>query len=380
MNVYLLILLLCFSQLRAQENISVGLNPFENTKAFTFKTLSGTYQTKYLKISKSKQLSIKVYTGYFTIGESTQRLTSLFLKPNDKNARFTLFDSRSSHLKSSYSYQGTLTIKLEDNKLTLINTCPLPEYLSGVIQAEAGTEENTEYYKVQAIICRTYALSYLFRHKESGYNLCNTVHCQVFKGTKVYNSNITKAVKKTKDLLLVDQNAQLAHTLFHSNCGGETEYAQNVWTSEKHYLSAVKDSFCSNKTHATWTKKMPLSEVELYFHHQMGVPKHLNLSDYLKKRVDASRAPFFIEKECYDSKSLRKAFNWPSAFFKFSVENDTLQVYGKGFGHGVGLCQEGAMVMSYVGKKYREILRHYYKDTHLIRKKDLSFFQEKEDE
>ena len=93
----------------------------------------------------------------------------------------------------------------ENGSLKVRNEVELENYVAGVVEMEAGSNHTLEYYKVQAIICRTYALSNLRRHETERYNLCDNVHCQVYKGNNRLNQQITEATLQTKNLVLVDK-------------------------------------------------------------------------------------------------------------------------------------------------------------------------------
>ena len=128
----------------------------------------------------------------------------------------------------SREYQGNFIIYAIKGKLKVVNEISIDKYTEGVIKGEAGYGYNLEYYKVQAVISRTYALHFQ-KHKKEGYDLCDHTHCQVYKGINT-KSTITQAVNETSEEVLVDSSLQYINTLFHSNCGGHTVTSDFVWS------------------------------------------------------------------------------------------------------------------------------------------------------
>ncbi|HRH37078.1 MAG TPA: SpoIID/LytB domain-containing protein, partial [Flavobacteriales bacterium] len=106
------------------------------------------------------------------------------------------------------TYPGVLEVSNVGGRLQLIDRLPLEAYTAGVVSAEAGKEHHIEYYKLQAVSCRTYALTNMRKHAPEGFELCDGVHCQVFKG-KNWNDSIQQAVDATHGLVIVDPDIKL---------------------------------------------------------------------------------------------------------------------------------------------------------------------------
>ena len=117
------------------------------------------------------------------------------------------------------------------------------------MQAEAGKGHWLEYYKLQSVSCRTYALANKRRHAGEGFEVCDATHCQVFHGRNKQDS-IRLAVALTRDLVVVDSDIRLIHATFHSNCGGETMNAEDVWSKSEPYLISTIDTFCLHEPHS----------------------------------------------------------------------------------------------------------------------------------
>lgn len=275
------------------------------------------------------------------------------------------------------SYQGALTITPAGGALQLVNSVPLEAYTAGVVQAEAGREHHQEYYKLQAVSCRTYALTNQRKHLPEGFELCDGVHCQVYHG-RCRNDSILMAVDATHSLVLVDSDIRIIHATFHSNCGGETVNAEDLWSKSEPYLRATTDTFCLRAPQATWERTLSRSEWLGYLQRRHGVGP----GDSVRLRAVLNYEP-----QCRDLylgnvqpgiplKHVREDLKLRSTFFSVRSEGDKVVLTGRGFGHGVGLCQEGAMRMAKAGRSYTDILHHYYTDVHLVEITTLDFFKD----
>lgn len=263
-------------------------------------------------------------------------------------------------------YQGNLKVFVRDSSLWLINNVDFEQYLAAVIQAESGTKANEEFYKAQAVISRTYAYKNIQRHGKEGYDLCDDVHCQVYKGMCTHLP-IQMAVFETSGLCITDKNNQLIDALFHAHCGGQTNHSEDVWRNALPYLRSVIDTFCLPMKNAQWQQKIAVSQW-LDFAKNKGYSK---LADsIILQQALVYKQPF--RKSLFDGgfkmplPQIRSNFGLKSTFFEIaSIESDSLVFTGRGYGHGVGLCQSGAMRMAVLGFSFGEIVKFYYKDVEI---------------
>ena len=275
------------------------------------------------------------------------------------------------------NYDDNLFVSVFNGKLKLINNVYLEHYIAGVVEAESGIRQGFEYYKVQAIICRTYALSNFNKFSQYGFNLCDNVDCQVYKGKSLRNSDIIRAVNATKGLVIVDSNIDLINAVFHSNSGGYTVNSEDAWSQPVEYLKAVPDTFSLKQPHYNWEVSIDKGKWLNYLQKKWNYP--INDSLYLDYVVDycpSSRDVFLTPLDTSILlKYIRKDWKLRSTYFKIKDQGEKILVTGKGFGHGVGLSQEGAMKMAKLGIPFNEILHFYYKDIHLIHLSALDFFR-----
>ena len=269
-------------------------------------------------------------------------------------------------------YNNHLKLRVFTGSIQIVNTVNIENYVGGVVEAETGRGRPYEFYKVQSIISRTYALANFRRHADEGYQLCDAVHCQVYHGLSKYEELIPKAVISTKGIVIVDSDIDLITAAFSSNCGGKTRNAEDVWSKEVSYLKTRVDSFCLESPHAKWTKTISKQEWNTFKKEENSEPleAHNGKGSII---MDESFSEFNYQKS--DLNTIRSQFRLNSTRFVIDENYDQVTFIGRGFGHGVGLCQEGAIEMAAEGFSYKDILESYYTDIHLIQLSSLNFFK-----
>jgi stage II sporulation protein D len=181
-------------------------------------------------------------------------------------------------------------------------------------------------------------------------------------------------------MVVVDPRIRLIHATFHSNCGGETMNAEDVWSKPEAYLVSTVDTFCTAAPHATWQRTIERAKWLGYLRDRYKV----NIAD---PAMDSAATRF--EPSCRERylgslwplvplDEVRADWKFNSAYFSIRPQGEQLVFEGRGFGHGVGLCQEGAMRMAEQGWSFTDILHHYFADVHLVDLGALDFFREEE--
>jgi stage II sporulation protein D len=255
----------------------------------------------------------------------------------------------------------------------------LEDYVRGVVAAEGSTETEVEALKALAIASRTYALKNLHRHERDGYDFCTTTHCQRFRtsdSTTDTPAATVEAVEKTRGEVLLGSDAQVADAYFSASCGGATANLTALWGgTAPPYLRGVRDDACAYEPHAVWTDTIPHAQLlkALNSDARTRVGNHLEGISIL--RTDASgRAELIaidgsrrMTVKGWDFKIIvGRALGWnllKSSRFKVERTASNFIFRGSGFGHGLGLCQEGAHVMAERGASYRQILAKYFPGT-----------------
>ena len=276
----------------------------------------------------------------------------------------------------SRSYYDDLLIFPQKKSLTLVNVVNFGRYIIGVLESEVGEGKSKNFYKVHAIISRTYALKNQYKFIHEGFYLTDLVNCQVYKGHMYKDSNIIKAVQETENLILVDENMEYIVASYFSNSGGQTNNVEDVWSKALPYLRSIHDPYSMGGTNYDWEKTISKSKWLQYLKKKYQYPinevEARNAALNFKQKI---RHKFLID-WVYQIPltEIRKDWKLKSTYFSIFDNGETLTFKGKGFGHGVGLSQEGAMRMIEIGYDFLEVLRFYYTDVHLIDMKMREFY------
>ena len=288
---------------------------------------------------------------------------------------FTLTGKNPSFRKRSY--YGEMEIFSNKGKLTLVNNVDLEKYLVGVLESEVGLHQTKDFYKVHSIISRTYALKNQYKFIHEGFNLTDLVNCQVYKGKMYKNQNIIDAVKETRNLILVDENMDYITAAYFSNSGGQTNNVEDVWLKALPYLRSIHDPYSVHGYNYEWEKTISKKSWLNYLHTKFQFPIDnalaINSACNFKQEI---RHKYLIDwMYRIPLTEIRKDWKLKSTYFSiFDNGNGELTLKGKGFGHGVGLSQEGAMKMIDLGYDFLDVLRFYYTDVHLIDRRMRDFY------
>jgi len=360
----LIVLLIFLNCLILHGQVKIRLFSNQSPESAVFSVTKGSYEINLydgniLSVTVNDPVLMTKYNGKVVLKKRNTNgyiCDSLIISGTTGDDYFSLRLNGGSSARQFYS--GDLQCFPDMETLVMINICGIEKYIAGVVMAEGGTGRNLEYFKSQAIIARTYMYKYLDKHISDRYNVCDNTHCQAFNGISS-DSLLTKAALETDGLVILDKDSSLIVAAFHANCGGETASSADVWLSGQPYLKRVKDPYCVNSRSATWQKKISVKEWEDY----------LQMSGYNRKTSDPSSLNFVQESRLVSYKTgsftmplstMRFNLNLRSTFFSVSATADSMVLNGRGYGHGVGLCQEGAMVMASRGFTYMEIINFYY--------------------
>lgn len=282
----------------------------------------------------------------------------------------------------SRKYQGNFIFTKGKNRLKIINEVSMENYLSGVVESEGGGGQHIEYYKVQALMSRTYAFRNKKRHKKDGFELCDGVHCQAYHHMLLRTPKIREAVVATKGEVMISENGKMVTTFFYANCGGQTSDASYVWNTSISYCEPIIDTFCIHTRQATWVKYIDKYKWTTFLKKQYGLDiENPNLMDLAFDFHQEQRKAFYIHPSLgIPLRDLRSEFRLKSTFFDVTLEGSRVMLSGKGFGHAVGLCQEGAMIMAKNDYSYQSIAAFYYSGISIIDYLDANFFKQEEKE
>ena len=204
----------------------------------------------------------------------------------------------------------------------------------------------------------------MMKHYKDGYNLCDDVHCQAYR-TRCNKYKILMAVSLTAGDVIVDKDKRMISASFHSNSGGETINSEDLWNISTSYLKSVKDTFSNGMRNSQWEQKMSVKEWLSFLSDNYKFDSEDTSKVKAVLNFEQNNRKTFLVDSIY-LKSIRKDLGLKSAFFGVKKQGDQIIIKGKGYGHGVGLSQEGAVKMVRYGYNAKQILQFYYKDVSLI--------------
>lgn len=269
------------------------------------------------------------------------------------------------------TYEGNLVVSAFDAKnLRIINDVDFETYLAGVVQSEIYGQQS-DIFRIQATISRTWALRNMGKHKADGFNFCDYVHCQAYQN-RCIRPDIMLGTMQSSGETIVDADGKLIDTPFHSNSGGETANSEDVWRTALPYLRSVQDTFSFRMRQSDWTKVIPKDKWLNYF----AKTHKLNIQDpEVRETLLGFQQPHRQAKILgVQLTRVRTDFKLKSTFFSVSTDSKTGDVVlnGHGYGHGVGLSQEGTIRMVSLGISYDSIIRHYYTGASIHRDEQVS--------
>ena len=271
----------------------------------------------------------------------------------------------------------------------------IEDYVQGTIISEFAPpsgEEGTvaRMLEVQAILGRTYAVANRGRHAAGGFDLCSTTHCQLYEPSRLKTSRWAAAGRaaaaRTAGTLLWHRDGP-ALPLFHADCGGHTSTPVHAWRgSPRPYLVAAPDGDAIDVPHMTWTQSLTTVQLlrALNSDARTRVGTHLTGIEVLDRDPSGRAATVALHgqrERLVTGEDLRgvltRAFgarSIRSTLFEVRREKghgrtrtdtvtDRFVFEGRGFGHGVGLCQAGALARIRAGATPEQVLRHYFPHT-----------------
>lgn len=343
---------------------------------------------------------------------------------NGQEASFTIHDVTIGinfhwQRQEEQTFTGMLRFIVHEDKICAINELSVEEYLTSVISSEMKDSSSLELLKAHAVISRSWLLAQIKRrHEESEsgsgffsfikkdnelirwydredhtiFDVCADDHCQRYQGiTKQTKQQAREAVRQTKGEILMS-GKEICDARFSKCCGGVTEEYRYCWENiNKPYLVSIQDPYCNTNDESVlrqvlnnydqethdfyrWTVTVSKEKVRRLLMEKL----HVDLGSIVtmealergksgrisRLKIIGTESSFTIGKELEIRRILSDTHLYSSAF-DIEVTDTDFVLHGKGWGHGVGLCQIGAAVMGEKGFKYDEILLFYYKNAEI---------------
>lgn len=374
MKKYIIILFLFFIVAKSQsQNIKIRVFSENNINKITLASSFGNYfidadNLKDINIKRQDKIDLEKQDNkiVLSINDSVYgKVDTIHFYSNDLKCFFQITPTNPSLKSRRYDDNLLIYLDSKDKGLKIINDVKEDNYLAGVVQSEVGGVcDNVEFFKVQAICCRNYLRRNINKHIKDGYNLCDGVNCQAYK-SRANKKEVIDGANKSQGEVIVDSNNNIIETLFHSNSGGQTVNASDVWENDISFLQSKIDSFSINQPNYRWEKRIREKDWLKYFK-----DKGIDVKDYNNKTEILN----FSQEEGRKTKLLnipltqiRKDFNLKSTFFTVQPFGSDVKLNGKGYGHGVGMSQEGAAKMCQEGYEYWQVIEFYYTGVKIIK-------------
>lgn len=290
---------------------------------------------------------------------------------NGKNFNLNNFPQNGAFLISSDSpiyvdkikrnYGGAISFRVNNKKLDIVNRVDMDEYLKGVLPKEMSPSFPMESLKAQALCSRSFAINNYNKFIKNGYNLDDTTRSQVYYGKDVEEKTTNKAVEETVGQV-IKYDGKVAETIFCASSGGYTVASSEAWGGNSvPYLISKEDPYSVHP----WKYELKNSDL-----------KKLNLSDVFSVSLDynnsnrvnnltfsTSKGDVKIKATDFRNKIGNTIIK--STLFDVNVIGNKVFVSGKGYGHGVGMSQYGAVEMAKKGSNYKDIIEFYFPGTNI---------------
>jgi len=285
-------------------------------------------------------------------------------------------------------YRGHLRLEPVGGKVRVVNVVPMEAYLAGVVAEELYRTWHVEAYKAQAVAARTYALRHRNRRARYGFDLYDTPRSQVYGGVDAETAKAWKAVRETHGVVATYESGGrrvLLPAYYHSTCGGDTAAAGTVFggPTPPPLRGGTGCTYCRASPRYRWNKEVVLSKAAITSAVRgSGAGALADLGPLVRVEVAErtgrqGRAKRLRLVEAGGRSVLVRASDWriwvgagkvPSTWFQVEDRGDAVAlVRGRGFGHGVGMCQWGAQFLATRGQTGEQILRYYYPGVELVR-------------
>ena len=359
--------LFCLSVIAGAEQF-VRVQLADNLTAAQVKTSGKVYiyapnQTKKYKVSSPATLKIKQTGNTLHIG-AFKNEGPLIIEPTE--GVLLTFQNN--------TYTGKLYAIPDGKTFQLIEYTDLEDYLLGVLPYEMSHSWPLEALKAQAVAARTYTVMQIKQNKKKQFDLYNDVRSQMYKGSGQVYDSVRQAVEGTAGQVL-SYKGELFNTYYHANCGGGTDDAK-IWTgSSASTVKPLQGTSCSTDTQSksySWKANIPAASVNKFVNNK-GLKGSVTKIK-VHQRSSSKRA---ITLQFTTSNGTK---NLSCAQFRLAVGAGLLKsckitavsktgpnfaFSGHGFGHGIGMCQDGAKGMAQQGKTYKQILNHYFPSSDL---------------
>ena len=278
------------------------------------------------------------------------------------------------HIAANFPFH----VQAREGRLLLIAAIPIEEYVAAVLAGESGDFQNGEALKAMAVAVRTYATRFRGQHGDEGFDFCDTTHCQVPQWNDI-PPRVRAAAETTRGEVLWFHGAPAA-AHYHQNCGGTVAAGSEAWPGmNEPYLRSHGDPYCAAAP-LKWESTISLADLDAALRGAgLSPPSDWTIIEVISRsasgraqrlRLGGGGSPDAMLSASSFRFAVDRALGWNkirSDLYEIRNAGDHVVFFGRGSGHGVGLCQAGAEEMAREGKDYRQILSFYYPGTQLTK-------------
>jgi stage II sporulation protein D (peptidoglycan lytic transglycosylase) len=270
-------------------------------------------------------------------------------------------------------FRGNFKVIKKDGGLWVVNYVNIDDYLKTVVPSEVSPLSDIDSLKAQAIVSRSYAIFTAIRNPEADYYMTGKSQAY-YRGIEAEDKRSTKAVESTKGKVIYFKK-KLLQAFCHASCGGYTENPNNVWPSKYEFPAPVRCKYCKDSKYGSWINKVSFSDIQKRLG-PLGIKTLYAIKPYRMSRYGGRVTEMKINhpggSKTVRFNKFRQLIGYEvirSGFFKMEKSNGGIIFSGKGWGHGAGLCQEGARKLAEKGKSYKSIIKFYFPKTRIGRYK-----------
>ena len=287
---------------------------------------------------------------------------------------FFLRDSDEKKLKEiNLNYLSSVMVRVKRDKSGVIDIIPLEEYVSGVVAGEMPVSFELEALKAQCVASRTYVIRRIENGKNQEYDVVDTVSNQVYLDDNQLRNNwkdkyveyinkIREAVNETS-MEYLEYNGEVIDAMFFSTSNGYTEDSGVFFSNSLPYLRSVESSF-DEEVSPVFKVTTTMSLQEFYERLGLSYDKFLRI-DILERSSSNRILKLKINDVLFRGRDIYEKLGLRSCDFSIKLLDSNVLIDTKGYGHGVGMSQYGALGMARKGYNYKEILKHYYSGTEI---------------
>lgn len=274
--------------------------------------------------------------------------------------------------ETKFNYEKNINVRLKRVKENKIENINLEKYLIGVLAGEMPVNYELEALKAQAVAARTYTLKHLQKNKQE-FDLVDTVDNQVYLDDnylkETWKNNYEKNIKKIKQAIketegeYLTYNGEIIEAFFFSTSSGNTENCKDVFGTDLPYLVSVSSTWDESSPSYNDTKKFSFKE----FYEKLNLEYNNTLNIDITRNNTNSINTIIINGNKIKGTDFRHKLGLKSTNIEINYDNEYVYIKSKGYGHGVGMSQYGALELAKQGYKYDEILKHYYQGTEITK-------------